>query len=106
MSTKNQKETVFISFTADWCLTCKVNESMFINTSGFREIVKQYQLKLLQGDLTRSDEKILNFLRRNGLVGIPAYFIQKSDGTLINLRETISLGKIRNNLQKKEKEFL
>ena len=80
-------------------ITCKVNESMFINTSGFKDIVKKHRLKLLQGDLTRSDEKITNFLKKNGLIGIPAYFIQKSDGTLINLRETITLGKIRRNLK-------
>ena len=96
---KAQGKNVFISFTAEWCLTCKANERLIINTEPFENIVREYDIKLLLADFTKQNEFMSNFLRQNGLVGIPAYFIQKSDGTLINLRETISLGKLRKHLQ-------
>lgn len=95
---KNQKELVFIDFTAKWCLTCKVNEKLVLETSGFRELVKEKNIKLLLGDWTKYDPKIGSFLKKHNLVGVPAYFIQRPNGELIKLGETITLSKIRNNL--------
>ena len=96
---RNQGKNVFISFTAEWCLTCKANERLILNTRSFKNLVQKYDVKLLLADFTKQNEFISNFLRKNGLVGIPAYFVQKSNGTLINLRETITLGKLRKHLQ-------
>lgn len=89
---------VFIDFTAKWCFTCKVNEKVVLDTDSFKSLVAEKDLKLLIGDWTKRDEVIGSFLRKNGMVGVPAYFIQKPDGTLINLGETISIARIRENL--------
>ena len=89
---------VFIDFTAKWCFTCKVNERLVIETNGFKKMVTDKNLKLLIGDWTKRDEAIGSFLRKNGMVGVPAYFIQKPDGTLINLGETITLEKINSQI--------
>lgn len=88
-------ETVFIDFTAKWCFTCKVNEKLVLETDDFRALVRDQNLKLLLGDWTKYDPVIGDFLKKNGLVGVPAYFIQKPDGSLINLGETITIGKIK-----------
>lgn len=93
-----QGETVFLDFTAKWCFTCKVNEKLVLETSSFRELVQEKNIKLLLGDWTKYDPVIGAFLKKNGYVGVPAYFIQKPDGTLIKLGETISIGKIKENL--------
>jgi len=95
---EEQKELVFIDFTAKWCFTCKVNEKLVIETSGFEKLVADKNIKLLLADWTKYDPKIGDFLKRNGYVGVPAYFIQKPDGTLIKLGETITLSKIEENL--------
>ncbi|MBC7715020.1 MAG: thioredoxin family protein [Rhizobacter sp.] len=95
---KTNQEVVFIDFTAKWCFTCKVNEKLVLDTADFKNLVKDQNLKLLIGDWTKRDEVIGSFLRKNGLVGVPAYFIQKKDGTLINLGETVSIARIRENL--------
>ena len=91
-------ELVFIDFTAKWCFTCKVNEKLVIDTKEFRDLIKEKNLKLLLGDWTKRDDVIGNWLKSHGSVGVPAYFIQKRDGTLIALGETISINKIRENL--------
>lgn len=95
---KKNQEIVFIDFTAKWCFTCKVNEKLVLDTNNFKEFVRDNNLKLLIGDWTKRDVVIGNFLLKQGLVGVPAYFIQKKDGTLISLGETITLQKIKENL--------
>lgn len=95
---KQNRQIVFIDFTAKWCFTCKINEKLVLDTDKFKDFVQKNNLKLLIGDWTKRDEVIGNFLLKQGLVGVPAYFIQKKDGTLIGLGETISLQKIKDNL--------
>lgn len=90
-----QDQLVFIDFTAKWCLTCKVNEKLVIDTTGFEEMVEEYDIKLMLADWTRRDEVIGTWLKSQGLVGVPAYFIQRPDGSLINLGETLSLGTLK-----------
>lgn len=89
---------VFIDFTAKWCFTCKVNEKLVIDTSDFRELISKNGVKLLLGDWTKYDPVIRDYLKKNGHVGVPAYFIQKADGTLVKLGETISISEIKENL--------
>jgi len=95
---KAQGELVFIDFTAKWCFTCKVNEKVVLDTNGFKELAKNKNLKLLLGDWTKRDKVIGDWLKAHGMVGVPAYFIQKRDGTLINLGETITLKEIASHL--------
>jgi thiol:disulfide interchange protein DsbD len=95
---QSQGETVFIDFTAKWCFTCKVNEKLVLDTNSFKELVQDKNIKLLLGDWTKYDPVIGAFLKKHGYVGVPAYFIQKPDGTLIKLGETITLGKIKENI--------
>ena len=92
---KTNQQVVFIDFTARWCFTCKVNEKLVLETEAFSNLVKEKDLKLLLGDWTKRDEVIGSFLRKNGLVGVPAYFIQKKDGTLVNLGETVTIARVR-----------
>jgi thiol:disulfide interchange protein/DsbC/DsbD-like thiol-disulfide interchange protein len=92
---KTNQQAVFIDFTAKWCFTCKVNEKLVLDTQDFKNLVQENNLKLLIGDWTKRDEVIGSFLRKNGLVGVPAYFIQKKDGTLVNLGEIVTIARIR-----------
>jgi thiol:disulfide interchange protein DsbD len=95
---KLNQQVVFLDFTAKWCFTCKVNEKLVLETDKFKLFVQENNLKLLIGDWTKRDEVIGSFLLKQGLVGVPAYFIQKKDGTLVSLGETITLQKIQENL--------
>lgn len=89
---------VFMDFTAEWCLTCKVNKKLVLETDAFEELAKKHNLTLLRADWTRRDDKITEYLKRYGAVGVPAYFVQKTNGEVVFLGETISLGKIEKSL--------
>jgi thiol:disulfide interchange protein DsbD len=54
---------------------------------------------LLRADWTRRDDHITQFLKRFGAVGVPAYFIQKANGTIVSLGETISINEINQILE-------
>lgn len=90
---------VFMDFTAEWCLTCKVNKKLILETDSFNEIAKKYEVSLLRADWTRRDDKITQFLKRFEIVGVPAYFIQKPNGEIVSLGETITIEKIERHLR-------
>lgn len=70
----NEKnENIFIDFTADWCLTCKFNEKILINTTRFRNFVKQNKVHLFVADLTENNEAYHQALSEYGRDGIPVY---------------------------------
>ncbi len=91
---QDNKSLTFIDFTAKWCLTCKVNEKVVLDTHDFKELVKKKDIKLLLADWTRRDPIIGKWLQKNGFVGVPAYFVINSDGELVTLGETITVSKI------------
>jgi thiol:disulfide interchange protein DsbD len=47
-----------VDFTADWCLTCKVNESTVLASSTVTETFRRHGVALLKGDWTRRDPRI------------------------------------------------
>jgi len=96
---KADGEIVFIDFTAKWCFTCKVNEKLILETSSFRELVKKTNAKLLLADWTKRDPVIGNWLKKNGMVGVPAYFVIDSKGNFHNLGETITFKEIEEKLK-------
>jgi thiol:disulfide interchange protein DsbD len=89
---------VFMDFTAEWCLTCKVNKKLVLETKKFEELAKKHKMTLLRADWTRRDDNITQYLKRYGAVGVPAYFIQKQNGEVIFLGETIGIKEISEHL--------
>jgi thiol:disulfide interchange protein/DsbC/DsbD-like thiol-disulfide interchange protein len=66
-------QPVFLWFTADWCLTCKVNESVAIEREGTRAAFEQAGVVAMRGDWTRRDPEITRFLTAHGAAGVPLY---------------------------------
>jgi DsbC/DsbD-like thiol-disulfide interchange protein/cytochrome c biogenesis protein CcdA len=64
---------VFVYFTADWCLTCKVNEAAAIDRAEVRKAFDQAGVKVLAGDWTNGDPAITRFLESRGRAGVPFY---------------------------------
>jgi thiol:disulfide interchange protein len=68
-----QRKPMFVYFTADWCLSCKVNEAAAINRGEVREAFKAANVKVLAGDWTNGDPAITRFLESRGRAGVPLY---------------------------------
>jgi DsbC/DsbD-like thiol-disulfide interchange protein/cytochrome c biogenesis protein CcdA len=64
---------VFVYFTADWCLTCKVNEAAAIDRAEVRYSFKQAGVQVLAADWTNGDPAITRFLESRGRAGVPLY---------------------------------
>lgn len=79
-------ENIFIDMTADWCLTCKVNEALVLNDPDVKALLKKKKVHLLKGDWTQKNEEITRFLAQYQRAGVPFYvvFSKKSpDGTVL-----------------------
>ncbi len=68
---------VFVYFTADWCLTCKVNERVAIDQPSVTAAFAKAGVATLVGDWTRSDPAIGRFLEAQGRSGVPLYLYYK-----------------------------
>jgi len=66
-------QPVFLWFTADWCVTCKVNESVAIERENVHEAFEEAGVITMVGDWTRRDEEITAFLTAQGAAGVPLY---------------------------------
>lgn len=64
---------VFLWFTADWCVTCKVNESTSIERESVRAAFEQADVVTMVGDWTVRDPEITAFLTEQGAAGVPLY---------------------------------
>jgi DsbC/DsbD-like thiol-disulfide interchange protein/cytochrome c biogenesis protein CcdA len=72
-----QGHPAFVYFTADWCLTCKVNEAAAIDRKEVREAFDAAGVKVFAGDWTGGDPKITRFLESRGRAGVPLYLWYK-----------------------------
>ena len=74
-----QKEgrSVFVYFTADWCLTCKVNEKGAIERTEVADAFKAKQVAVLVGDWTDGDPTIGRFIESHGRSGVPLYLFYR-----------------------------
>ena len=63
----------FVYFTADWCLTCKVNEAGAIHRGDVQRAFRRNDVAVLAGDWTNGDPAITRFLDARGRAGVPLY---------------------------------
>lgn len=64
---------VFAYFTADWCLTCKVNEKTSIETEKVARAFRQGKVAVLVGDWTDGNPALGRFIEANNRAGVPLY---------------------------------
>ncbi|MCB1308213.1 MAG: thioredoxin family protein, partial [Leptospiraceae bacterium] len=72
---KARQEIVFIDFTADWCLSCKANEAMVLDTENVMRAFQTRNIKMLKADWTTHDPRITRALESYGRSGVPLYVL-------------------------------
>ncbi|MEG3085911.1 protein-disulfide reductase DsbD family protein [Sphingomonas sp. PB4P5] len=68
-----EKRPVFVYFTADWCVTCKVNEAAAIDIAATRDAFAKNKVAVLVGDWTDGDPVLGRFIEAHNRAGVPLY---------------------------------
>ena len=76
---RSEGNNVLVNFTADWCLTCKVNEAVVFNSKSFKESVSNGNIVYLVADWTNYDPEITRELEKYKRGGVPLYLYWKED---------------------------
>jgi suppressor for copper-sensitivity B len=66
-----QGKTVVVDVTADWCLTCKANKLLVLDTADIHALLTKPDVYAMKADWTERDETIAKFLMKYGRYGIP-----------------------------------
>ncbi|MGB0641523.1 MAG: protein-disulfide reductase DsbD family protein, partial [Myxococcota bacterium] len=87
-------KTVFVDFTAEWCLSCKANEKGVLSTETVRFSMRDNDVVPLKADWSRRDPEITKWLTRYGRAGVPFYLVIPADRSRdhIPLPEIITTG--------------
>ncbi|WP_262695235.1 protein-disulfide reductase DsbD family protein [Kordiimonas aquimaris] len=86
-------ETVFAYFSAEWCITCKVNEQVALFTDETQALFAQKGIRVMKGDWTNRNAEIAEILARYGRAGVPLYLLfPKGQSEAIVLPEILTPG--------------
>ncbi len=92
-SARASGKPVFAYFTADWCVTCKVNERVAIEREDVRDAFARKGVVVLRGDWTRRDPAITRFLLAQDAAGVPLYlWYPAGNGEVRKLDQVLSPG--------------
>lgn len=67
-------EAVFINLSADWCITCLVNEKIAMGDE-FYKTLEENNITYLKGDWTHKDPQITQLLNQYDRNGVPLYLV-------------------------------
>lgn len=96
----NQKRKVFVYATAAWCITCKMNESIAINTKEVQDFFKQHHIVVMKADWTNKNDAILRYLQSFNRAGVPLYVYYPGSGKAIVLPQILTRSVLINALNK------
>ena len=86
----DKNQLVFLNFTADWCITCKVNERVALKSNKVLALMKAKNIQYIEADWTRKDSVIAKKLEEYGRTGVPLYLLYPSEGEPIILPEILT----------------
>ncbi len=70
---RKEGKAVFVDATADWCITCKVNESFVLSSRKIHNAFAGKHITYMIADWTHGDKEITRYLQSFGRAGVPIY---------------------------------
>ena len=84
----------FVYFTADWCLTCKVNERGAIASADVAAAFRRAGVRTLVGDWTNGDPVLGQFIEAHNRAGVPLYLFYHADGRVEELPQILTVDRL------------
>jgi thiol:disulfide interchange protein DsbD len=91
--------TVFVDFTAAWCVTCQYNKKTTLSDPGLLQTFQSRNVALLRADWTRQDPAITQALNALGRSGVPVYAVYTPGHAPVVLSELPSVAEIEEALR-------
>ena len=79
ISEKLSQGPVFLNFTADWCITCKVNERIALKKESISALFDEKNISYIEIDWTNKNDEIAKKLASFGRSSIPLYVYYSSE---------------------------
>ncbi len=92
--------SVFVDFTAAWCVTCQYNKKTTLSNASVLADIDAKKVTLLRADWTRRDPAVTAALAQLGRSGVPVYVIYKPGSAPVVLSEVLSVDDVRAELAK------
>ncbi len=67
----SENKRVLVDVTADWCVTCKLNKALVLDSTAIKKLLQSDDIVSLRADWTLPDKKISSYLYSFGRFGIP-----------------------------------
>ena len=90
-----QGQSVFVDFTAAWCVTCQYNKKTTLADAAVLADIDAKNVALLRADWTRRDPAVTAALAQLGRSGVPVYVIYKPGSAPVVLSEILSVSDVR-----------
>ncbi|MBA43492.1 MAG: hypothetical protein CMF62_05740 [Magnetococcales bacterium] len=96
-SLQNEGKASFVIFTADWCITCKVNEKTVLKSEEIQKLFKDNNVQIIVADWTNENPDITAELNFHGRAGVPfyLYYTGVKDAAPIALPELLSKADVK-----------
>jgi thiol:disulfide interchange protein DsbD len=91
--------SVFVDFTAAWCVTCQYNKKTTLSDPGLLQTFQSRNTALLRADWTRQDPTITQALNALGRSGVPVYVVYAPGQAPRVLSELPSVAEIKEALR-------
>jgi thiol:disulfide interchange protein DsbD len=72
---RNDNKVVVVNMTADWCITCKVNEQIAFVSDDVKAALANSNVQYVVGDWTNKNDEILQYLTQYERAGVPLYVV-------------------------------
>jgi thiol:disulfide interchange protein DsbD len=77
---QGEGRTVFVNYTAAWCVSCQVNDRVALSTVTVARAFEKNNAAYLKADWTKKDDLIAADLAKHGRAGVPLYLVYDKTG--------------------------